>query len=456
MKTPAIILLICLSLAGYGQKNVIPVSTSSLTGISLPGGTKQDKRIMIVAAARTLLEMKAGELGRVNEQSVEVFSVPLTAGAAERTKLLQSFESAGFHVTGISDDKDYSLVTGNGKEFLMYLKDMPASTDLYLTPLQLQQPVSMENKVVSSPAGASVTQNPGKATITDAKSASKEIFPPNQAVEKSAEARSGFAFTSTNFDDGWSAVEEKDFVKVTKDDLVVKIYWGEQMTEQMRPPVSEVSDYFWNSKVLPQYQVSQVWRLDESLTYFKLNYMWAEATDKTSGKTCYIGMTVDLSSGFAVVVLAAAPDKNSYDRTFPKPENVKAMAGYNRFAIAYSDLIGIWSESSTSTANYYYANTGNYAGMAFASSAATFIFNADNTYSSKHNGASGMIGNTQSYTQEYKGLVTNTNWEMSLNNRFNGKTEDFDVWMEAVRGGRILHLTNKQASGIKYNLLKAK
>ncbi|MCK6616664.1 MAG: hypothetical protein L6Q51_03380 [Cyclobacteriaceae bacterium] len=71
-------------------------------------------------------------------------------------------------------------------------------------------------------------------------------------------------------------------------------------------------------------------------------------------------------------------------------------------------------------------------------------------------GASGMVGSMQTYSQEYKGKAAVSNWEIILPNRFEGKTSAFHAWFEAVRGGRVLHLQDKQYTGSHYSLVKEK
>jgi hypothetical protein len=58
------------------------------------------------------------------------------------------------------------------------------------------------------------------------------------------------------------------------------------------------------------------------------------------------------------------------------------------------------------------------------------------------------------YNQEYKGKATVSNWEIILPNRWKGATDTFEAWFEAVKGGRVLNLVNKTATGIKYNLVR--
>jgi hypothetical protein len=56
------------------------------------------------------------------------------------------------------------------------------------------------------------------------------------------------------------------------------------------------------------------------------------------------------------------------------------------------------------------------------------------------------------YDQKYNGALTVSPWEIVMTKRFDGKTSTFWAQYEAVRGGRVLHLTDKTASGMQYHL----
>ncbi len=450
MKIISTLLLICLSLAVYGQKNVIPVSSSSLTGVSLPVGTKQDKRIMYVAAAGTLLGLKAGEMGKVNEQSVEVFSIPLTAGGTEKTKLFQSFESAGFHVANISDDKDYNLVKGNAKEFLMYLKDSPSATDMYITALQVQQPLSVENKVISSPVSEAVIQNPEKANITDSKPVNKEIVQPKQTVEKPAEARSGFFFATTNFDDGWVSVAKQDWVETTKGNIRILIHYPNPVTDEY------VSDPFidvkkgWDILVAPKY--SSVTNLELKPVYDWQSVYFAEADgiEKEGSKNVHIVLFRKNSSGSkGSYIEFITPDKATFENEFGPWHNstsgwekLENITGYNKFAVAPSDLSGKWTSNFSGMTQYVNAYTGANAGMDTHSSSETFEFGAENSYKWDINVASGFVGSIKFQNAKSAGKFTMPdNWRIYFP-EMEGKPKTYNAWFSAVRGARILWIDN--------------
>jgi hypothetical protein len=54
-----------------------------------------------------------------------------------------------------------------------------------------------------------------------------------------------------------------------------------------------------------------------------------------------------------------------------------------------------------------------------------------------------MVGNMKFSRQVYKGKSTVTNWNITLTNRFQGDTEKYDSYFEAVKGGRALILKNR-------------
>ncbi|HMP94710.1 MAG TPA: hypothetical protein PKD90_17650, partial [Phnomibacter sp.] len=60
-KLTPILLMLCWLQPGtlLAQKNLVPTTSSTLTQIALPPGTKEDKRLLVRAAAKELLSMEA-------------------------------------------------------------------------------------------------------------------------------------------------------------------------------------------------------------------------------------------------------------------------------------------------------------------------------------------------------------------------------------------------------------
>jgi hypothetical protein len=447
----------------FAQKNVTDVTKSNLTGITLPAGSKQDKRILSAAAAETLLEMKAGEMGRSVSGDAEVLILPVSSNGGGSETVKQLLRAAGFNITEVRNDTKYTILEREAKSFLIYVDETKTATDLYTIILE-EKPVVVQAEAVkpesvSTPLSATIpaaaaTVSPAETPKTQSPPVAEEKIKPESEKPVAKVSASGYKFTTTNFNDGWVASITDDYVLVTKEKISVRLYYAAKITEQMRPPEGEIHDYFWNSLVIPSFNIIQAWKWDEPLTYFRKYYIWAEAVEKSTGNKCYIGLNVAVDNGIANPVLAIAGDRQSYDAQFPNPDDIKNMLGYNRFAVSLSDLPGTWTASGSSALQYYNVYTGASAGMAFTASNDEFTFLASGQYSSKHNGASGMVGNMQTYNQEYKGTATVNDWEIILTNRWKDKTDVFEAWFEAVKGGRILRLVDKNARGITYNLVK--
>ena len=296
---------------------------------------------------------------------------------------------------------------------------------------------------------------------SDAFVASLQLVRPALAQQPSAPASAragnqGITVATTNFDDGWVAQPFADYVRVTKDQTTVLLHYGIEITDEMRSG-NNLLPILWNQLIVPRYNVSNVREfVNEAYTYSRVYFYEAEAVDKATGKRSNLGFRVVNANGIASCIEIIAPSKAERERLFPAQERIEAMLNYNKFAVAQADLGGTWDESTSSALNMYNSVTGAYAGMSTTAASNSFVFNADGTYSSRHVGAFGMTGNTKVYDQKYSGRLTVSPWEITLTNRFDGKSETFWAQYQAVRGGRILHLTNKAATGIRYDLARTK
>lgn len=264
----------------------------------------------------------------------------------------------------------------------------------------------------------------------------------------------GIALATTNFDDGWVAKPFADYVQVTKNQTTVLIHYGIEITDEMRSQNS-LEAVLFDRIILPRYQVSNIRKYDNGgPCYFCVYFFEADAVEKATGKACHIGFRFIPVNGIAKCIEIISPDAASFQKGFPTPEAVEAMLNYNKFAVTEADLKGTWEETSGSYVNMYSTVTGAYAGMNTSSSANKFIFKGSGNYESTHKGAFGMVGSMQFYDQKYAGKCTITPWDITLTNQFEGKTEEYWAQFEAVKGGRVLHLSRKTASGIRYHLVK--
>lgn len=275
-------------------------------------------------------------------------------------------------------------------------------------------------------------------------------------VISSAPGNQGISLSTTNFDDGWIAQPFADYVKVTKNPVTVLLHYAIEITDELRD-ANDFKALLFDRLILPRYTVSNIRKYDNGgPCYFCIDFFEADAIEKSSGRKCHIGFRIITNNGVSRCIEIISPSSDIFYKEFPDQKKVEGMLNYNKFAIAQADLIGTWEESSGSYVNMYSTATGAYAGMNTASSAHTFVFNADGSYSSHHRGAHGMVGSMNFFDQKYNGKFTLTNWDITMTKRWEGKTEVWWAQFEAVRGGRIFYINDKAAPAMRYNLVKTK
>ncbi len=263
-------------------------------------------------------------------------------------------------------------------------------------------------------------------------------------------ANSKFAFTTTNFDDGWIGTEQPDWVRVTKGNTVILIHYAQPNIRDFNN-LDESTAFVWNTIVVPRYSnisnlwVRKKWYADGDFMNAKY-YAGADLRENATGKKVHVVLYKSGNAGKWIEFIT--PDKSSFQNQFSVVyqqdgtnwDKLSAMANYNKFAVAAGDLPGNWKSSSGAGIEYYNVYTGNSMGMASASSTTEFIFQPGGSYTSVYKGVDGFNGNNRYAGETNKGKSIVSNWEMKLTNRFKGATETFTIQFEAVKGGRILHM----------------
>lgn len=275
--------------------------------------------------------------------------------------------------------------------------------------------------------------------------------PPASAARPPANIRT-ISTPTTRFNDGWVATIEQGFVRVAKGEVVVLLHYGIPLSEVPEGP-NEVVRY-WNRLVAPRYRVDGLKVFENGPCYICLYFGEGSATEIATGARKHVALYVRFDKGLGYAIQVVAPSFTAFQREFPTIESVGKMYGYNKFAVKAADLTGKWTSSTGATAQYYNSVTGAYAGMNAVSMADSFTFNRDGTYSSAHSGASGFVGSQQFYSQKYQGRATLNGWQMSLTNRFNNKTEVFEVYFTMTSAGPVLNLIQVDARGIHYRLVR--
>jgi hypothetical protein len=264
----------------------------------------------------------------------------------------------------------------------------------------------------------------------------------------------GIFTATTNFDDGWVAQPFADYVRVIKNPFTVLLHYGIEITDELRS-TNQLEAVLFDRLILPRYNVSNIRKFDNGgPCYFCIHFFEADAVEKSTGKRYHLGLRIITNNGVSKCIEILSPSQIAFQQEFPTPEKVEALLNYNKFAVTVNDLAGDWDSSSGAYAQMYNTTTGAYAGMNSSSSADAFTFNTNGTYSSNHKGAFGMVGSMKFYDQKYNGALTVSLWEMVMTKRFDGKTSTFWAQYEAVRGGRVLHLTDKEHSGSQFHLVR--
>lgn len=262
-----------------------------------------------------------------------------------------------------------------------------------------------------------------------------------------ASGTGGFAFTTTNFDDGWTSVEEKDWVRVSKGDMTVLIHYPSAEENQYFPQTQEETLFFWNKLVAPRYS---------NLRDFKNAYntgfepaRFASATVRnSSGKDVYVALFKKkgtywmefITSSKATFVQKFAKDIDSLNMYETDWQSLMAVSYYNRFAVAASDLKGRWTSDFSGLSQYVNSNTGLSAGTDTHTSRESFAFGSGSSYNWELGVASGYVGSINFQSAKSAGRVTvPSNWKISFSN-INGKAKTYDAYFSSTRGGRILWL----------------
>lgn len=265
---------------------------------------------------------------------------------------------------------------------------------------------------------------------------------------------------STQWDDGWVSRIKENWTELTKGKLRVYIFHPNKQADAYYSNLVEGNDNAADLLVLPYF--SNITSLqDRGIQSFEsITFYTADATENATKKNVHlVFFKKHYSTGNGRYMLAIADSKAEFEKEFGNRyinssswdymdqmkswDKLANMQWRNRFALSSALLSGKWSSGNSSTLSYYYVN-GGYAGATGVAVADEFNFLSNNKYESDHSGASGIVGNMQFSHVEYKGNYTiKDSWKLSFTNRFQGATEEFDGYFEAIKGGLLLNLIDR-------------
>jgi len=453
------------------QKNMIPATRISALNITLPKGSKQDKRFLSTVAAGALLETEVND-PNIYLSGVEVYVLPPASQSGfDEEFLVSTLEKSGFEILPTDDDRVAWLVKEQAA-YLIYFSMDKSETSFYIgksnivpkttqaTPAQYTTPTVAQQSTPAHIPSLPPVQSSTKAPVSDHASTQSSTSNQTQTVQKTPTISiSGFQFTTSSFDDGWSSTIQPDWVLVQKGETKVYLFFVlSYRSENFSGTGLMDRDFYWDNHVAPIFKTTTKAYQDggEFISSLQPKYVEGWGADPQTGQKRFIGMFLTVSPNAARLTVACSTSEAGFRQTFPRAadrwdSDLVRMISYNKFAVGTNDLNGTWQSGGSQMTQWYNSVTGAYAGATFASSSATFSFSG-NTYSSIHNGATGAVGAMNTFQQEYKGNATITNWNITMTNRYQGKTQQFDAHFQAVRGGRLLYLNDR--SGGEYTLVK--
>jgi len=275
-----------------------------------------------------------------------------------------------------------------------------------------------------------------------------EIQQVNAEKKTTSTLQSGFTFTTTNFDDGWTSVEKADWVEVTKGKFKVLLHYPTDGIKAANTDVDVMCSAAWNYLVAPRYQNIQDYRVGPGvLDYERPYYAEALLTDNISGAKVFV-VLFKKATGWMEFIM---PDKKAFIETFGVDiskidyyidskvwEQMKRMAIYNKFAIAPADFTGKWNTKFTNSTYYANVYTGLSAGMSTYSSSQVFEFFSGSKYKWNLVAANSYGGASQFASAKGAGTfkVLN-NWQIYFS-EMEGKPKTYDACFSAIKGGRLL------------------
>jgi hypothetical protein len=272
--------------------------------------------------------------------------------------------------------------------------------------------------------------------------------PAPTAPSTPSSAKNGSGSTSTTFDDGWTSTLDENWVRVTRPGVTVFLHYGVSLDDNSRrDPTSSL----WNLLVAPRYSnVKNYNAPTHSQVHFPYYEATAEATDR-NGANAFVVMRLSINGGIAKAIEIAASSRQAYEKQFADRDAVLAIANANRFSVG-NEVAGTWSSFTGASVDMYYVATGSYAGKNVAALSDRFTFGSGGAYTSEHKGSGGQTVFQEKYTGTWS--VTSP-WEITVK-RSDGKVTVYTAHYEAVRGGRLLRLSDKKYSSMSYALARAK
>jgi hypothetical protein len=273
----------------------------------------------------------------------------------------------------------------------------------------------------------------------------------NPAQTNTITKKDGFAFTTTNFDDGWTSTVQNDWVEVTKDNTSVLIHYPNKQADAYNSVVMDGLKNAWNILVAPRYSSASNFEFKPVTGWQAIEFAEADMVEKSTGKTVHVVLfKMNYSNGSGRYLEFITSTKNSFEQEFGAYhqttsgwENMEKMANYNKFAVTASDLKGKWTSDFSGAIQYVNATTGFDSHMDTHASAENFTIGNNNIYNWDISLASGAVGNIKFQSKKSSGKFSMSgNWKVNFSD-IEGKPRNYDTYFSCIKGLRILWLDGR-------------
>jgi hypothetical protein len=266
-----------------------------------------------------------------------------------------------------------------------------------------------------------------------------------------------YAYTTTNFDDGWVATVNDDWVRVTKGATIVLIHYPNKQADTYNSVLMDGLKNAWNVLVAPRYSSAANIEFKPLSNWEPIEFAEADMVEKSSGRKVHVVLfKKNYSSGSGKYLEFITPSKTAFEQEFGAYhegssgwEKIENMATYNKFAVATSDLSGKWTSDFSGAIQYVNAYTGFDAGMDTHASKENFQFGPGNNYQWDLGVASGPVGNIKFQSVKSSGNFSMvSNWQVKFSD-IEGKPRTFNTCFSCIKGLRILWLDNKSYAKVE-------
>jgi hypothetical protein len=442
------------------QKNVTAVTQSSVTAISLPSGSKKDSRIMSTAGAEMLFALETNKVKATLSGTEVLILPPSTAGGFNKDSLSLKLKAQGWNIVPVTGEDKFSWLYKDKRTVISYFSADAKATNLYFSnaAIPLNSVANTTSTTSSTPSTTSTTSTSSTSSTTSTTSTSSTpstpTVPTTTAASKPSTASASsaaFSFTSTNFDDGWTASEKDDWVQVVKGNITVLLHYPNPAAGTPTYDYNAVTSNAWNILVAGRYSNLQNFSVFSGAVEYEPSYFGTgDVTDNATGKRVFVALFRKGGNTWTEII---SPDRNSFVQAFGIDINkadyytgssmwdpLTKLPWYNRFAVSLPDIGGKWTNNFSGMQQYVNAYTGANAGMDTYSSSQIFEFDSGGNYKWEISVASGFVGSIKFQNAKSSGVATlPNNWQIRFSD-LEGKPKIYNAYFSCLKGARILWL----------------